>query len=431
MPKLRWGLLLLAAWSLHALAQTAPVPTITLEEALERARANSVQFQAAVTESKVAHEDRVQARAALLPSLSYSNQYLYTEGNGTPTGRFIANNAVHEYISQGNPHEAFNLGLGQIAELRRTGAAEALARAKAEIAARGLVATVVQDYYALLVAQRKYANAQTAAAEANDFLELSRKLEHGGEVAHSDVVKAQLQSNDGDRNLREAQLGSEKARLALAVLLFPNFNQDFNVADDLNATPALPTFADTETLGQRHNPALAAALAAARAASEEVAVARSAHFPTLMFDYWYGIDADHFATRSGRFRNLGYSAAATLNIPVWNWGATESKVKQAEFRRQQARVELSAAQRGLIADLHSYHAEAASAHDQLETLRASVDLAAESLRLTTLRYQGGEATALEVVDAQNTLVQARNASADGEARYRVALANLQTLTGTP
>ena len=59
-----------------------------------------------------------------------------------------------------------------------------------------------------------------------------------------------------------------------------------------------------------------------------------------------------------------------------------------------------------------------------------MDLAVESLRLTKLRYQGGEATALEVVDAQNTSVQARNAYADGEARYRVALAGLQTLTGT-
>jgi outer membrane protein TolC len=430
MPKLKWACLLLASWSLHAIAQTAPVPTITLEEALQRARANSPQFQAAVTESKIAHEDRVQARAALLPSLNYNNQYLYTEGNGTISGRFIANNGVHEYISQANPHDTFNLGLGQIAELRRSAAAEVLARAKAEIAARGLVATVVQGYYALVVAQRRYANAQTAAQEADNFLGLSRKLEHGGEVAHSDVVKAQLQSNDRHRDLREAQLGVEKARLALAVLLFPNFNQDFNVADDLNTTPALPTFADTESRAQSKNPALAAALAAARAAQQEVTVVRSAHFPTLILDYWYGIDANHFATRTDGFRNLGYSAAATLNIPVWNWGATQSKVRQAEFRRQQARVELSAAERGLIADLHSFYAEAESAHGELEILRASVDLAADSLRLTNLRYQGGEATALEVVDAQNTLVQARNAYADGEARYRLALANLQTLTGT-
>ena len=54
----------------------------------------------------------------------------------------------------------------------------------------------------------------------------------------------------------------------------------------------------------------------------------------------------------------------------------------------------------------------------------------ESLRLTTLRYQAGESTVLEVVDAQNTLTQARNAYADGQVRYRVAIATLQTLTGS-
>jgi outer membrane protein TolC len=52
------------------------------------------------------------------------------------------------------------------------------------------------------------------------------------------------------------------------------------------------------------------------------------------------------------------------------------------------------------------------------------------LRLTTLRYQAGEATVLEVVDAQNTLTLAQNALGDGQVRYRVAVANLQTLTGT-
>jgi len=51
------------------------------------------------------------------------------------------------------------------------------------------------------------------------------------------------------------------------------------------------------------------------------------------------------------------------------------------------------------------------------------------LRLTNLRYQAGEATALEVVDAQNTLTQALNTLHDGEVRYHLALANLQTLTG--
>jgi outer membrane protein TolC len=63
------------------------------------------------------------------------------------------------------------------------------------------------------------------------------------------------------------------------------------------------------------------------------------------------------------------------------------------------------------------------------SLRSSLGLSAESLRLTLLRYQAGEVTALEVSDAQTTLAQARTAYAEGLVRYRVAAANLQTLTG--
>ena len=128
--------------------------------------------------------------------------------------------------------------------------------------------------------------------------------------------------------------------------------------------------------------------------------------------------------------NLGYSASATLNIPVWNWGAARSKVIQADLRRKQAQRELSLEQRKLLADMRTGYAEAEAALAELELLRSSAELAAESLRLTTLRYQGGESTVLEVVDAQNTLTQARNAFDDRQVRFRTALANLQMLTGT-
>jgi outer membrane protein TolC len=88
------------------------------------------------------------------------------------------------------------------------------------------------------------------------------------------------------------------------------------------------------------------------------------------------------------------------------------------------------AQRMLQSNINSYYLEAQTARAQVESLRRSSDLSTESLRLTFLRYRAGEATALEVSDAQSTLAQARNAYDDGLTRYRVALANIQTLTGT-
>ncbi len=409
-------------------ASTQAPQTITLQDALALARKNSVDFQAALTDQGVAHQDKVAARAALLPGVNYNNQYLYTQGNGTATPRFIANNGVHEYISQGNVHEM--LAYSGVSDYRRTSALEAVARAKAEIAARGLVVTVVQAYYGLLAAQRKYATNQAAATEAERFLKISQQLEAGGEVAHADVIKAQIQYQGSQRDLREAELTMNKNRLDLAVLLFPNFNENFTVVDDLDLAPPLPSFDDFVKAAQVRNPDLRASTASLQAAKFELSSARAGYFPTITLDYWYGIDANHFATKTDGINNLGNSASATVNIPIWNWGATRSKVVQADLKRKQSERELSLAQRKLLAGIRTSFAEAQAALNELELLKSSADLAAESLKLTTLRYQGGEATVLEVVDAQNTLNQARNAYSDGVVRYRAALAGLQTLTGT-
>jgi outer membrane protein TolC len=408
-------------------AQTAPV-VLSLADALSRARANSPQFQAAVTELGLAREDRSQSRAALLPGVDYNNSFIYTQGNGTASGRYIASNGVHEYISMGVAHEA--IGAAQVLDYQRSAAAHALAKARAEIAARGLIVTVVQSYYGLLAAQTRTVNAERAYGEGQHFLDLSQKLEQGGEVAHSDTIKAQIQANDLLRLRDEAKLAEQNARLSLAVLLFPNFFQDFTLVNDLSAAPALPPMNELQEMAARNNPELQAAFAALAVTNKQVGVARAGYLPTLSIDVFYGIDANQFAKRGpDGIQNLGYAGTATLNIPVWNWGATQSRVRQAELQQHQAQVELSAAQRQAIADLQSFYSEAQLAYQQLQVLKQTTDLAEQSLYLTNLRYQAGESSALEVVDAQNTLTTAGNSFHDGEARYHLAIANLQTLTG--
>ena len=103
---------------------TQPPPTpvvLTLADALARAKANSPQFQAALTELGLAREDRYQARASLLPGVDYNNAFTYTQGNGSATGRYIGSNGVHEYLSQGVAHET--IGAAQVLDYQRTAAA--------------------------------------------------------------------------------------------------------------------------------------------------------------------------------------------------------------------------------------------------------------------------------------------------------------------
>ncbi len=110
----------------------------------------------------------------------------------------------------------------------------------------------------------------------------------------------------------------------------------------------------------------------------------------------YGIDANQFAVNGPlnpdgtQARNLGYSTSVTVNLPVWDWLASEHKVKQSEIRRDAAQVALSNTQRQLIAQLDEAYSEAQAARDQLASLDQSVATAAESLRLTKLRYRAAK-----------------------------------------
>src|ERR1700685_2382168 len=79
--------------------------TVTLQDALARARQYGTQIQSAGINSLLAKEDRVQAKAATLPSLNAFNQFIYTEANGTPSGVFVANDGVHVYNEQAQVHE--------------------------------------------------------------------------------------------------------------------------------------------------------------------------------------------------------------------------------------------------------------------------------------------------------------------------------------
>jgi outer membrane protein TolC len=416
----------------------APPPVITLQDALERARAIDVQFQAATAEAQIAREDQRQAKAALRPTLNNSTQELLTQGNGKlPSGRFVTNDGVHVYREWAVAHQEFSANTFLNTSYGRAQAAEALARARVEIAQRGLAVTVTKNYYALVTAQRKYATAQTAVQQALDFLQRTQQQERAGQVAHSDVVKADIQHEQQKNNFQEVALAMSNARLNLAVLIFPTLNENFTVVDDLESVRTLPAFPEIQMMAERENPELRAAEQALRQTTFDVRAAKNAFFPTLTLDGIYGIEANAFALHStvaaapqvGPVPNLGFYITGNLTIPVFDWGSRRSKVTQAQVHERQARVELSQVQRQLVTNLYLYYNEATVALASVASLRHTADLASESLRLSNLRYQAGESTALEVVDAQKTLLDARNAYDDAQARYRTALATLQTLTG--
>ncbi len=376
----------------------------------------------------------------MLPTITASTQYLNDQGNGgrVSDGRSVTQDGVHVYRAWAIYHQDLSPGLLMGTAYTRTKAAEAIANAKAEIARRGLAVTVTKNYYGMVVAQRKYATAQAGLDQAKHFMDITQDLEHQGQAPHSDGLKAEIQYRIQKQAFDEAKFSMEDTRLGLAVILFPDFNENFTVVDDLDSAPALPPFPEVQEMAEKQNPDMRVARETAREADLDVKLAQTAFLPTLTVDTDYGIEANCFAlhcTRAafpevGPLPNLGYFMTIDLTVPVWDWGTLRSKLHQAEYKQQSAKAALSLATRTDVSELYATYDEALIARSGLEEARTTAELAAESLRLTNLRYSGGAAPASDVVDAETALVTARNAYADAQVRYRMLLANLQTFTGS-
>ena len=143
--------------------ETAPpiqpaLPTLTFRDALARAQRIDPKFQSAVSDAKLAHEDRIQSRAAPFPTLGLSSQYLNTEGNDRiPTGRYVTQDGVHVYREWSVVRQDLSPATLIRTDYKRARVAEAVSQTKAKKAGLALAVTVVKAYYGLAVAQRKNA----------------------------------------------------------------------------------------------------------------------------------------------------------------------------------------------------------------------------------------------------------------------------------
>ena len=153
--------------------------------------------------------------------------------------------------------------------------------------------------------------------------------------------------------------------------------------------------------------------------------ARAELFPQASFVFQYGLDSLRWS-----MRERGYAAFVNLNIPVFDWLKTRSLARQFQLRTRQVETTREITARNFSRDYQTAAARVKLIYDQLEFTQSQVKLSEENLRLSRVRYEGGEGTALDVVAAQNQLTQARMNHYTAVANYLNARADLEVAAGS-
>ena len=407
---------------------------VTLDEALRLANLQASAFQQAGFNEQIAAEDLRQAKAAFLPRLSAPLSYLYTTpAIGLPPGEprapsFIANNAVGEYQAYVEVSGDFDIAGRLRATVARNRSLLTAAHAGTEVARRALSQAVTETYYglALASAQRRAAEQNLAAAE--EFEHITSLLLSGGEVASVDLTRAQLQTIARRDELERARANEEVAAGSLRVLVGYDITKPISTSDLALATPTDAEVQRFKAADVSRRPDFLQFDSQLEAAKQDVKIARADRLPGLSYSILGGFDTD--SLKGPRLKeHSGVSGLISLSIPIFDWGSTKSKERQARLKVQLAESERSVASRGFTQEFYAAQTLAASAAVRVRLAAAGITQAESNLNASIARYRAGEAQIVEVTDAQTTLVAQRSAFYQALFDYQIALGRLKQATG--
>src|SRR5258705_3923091 len=412
----------------------ALVDKLTLDEAIRLANAQASSFQSAILNERIAAEDVRQAQAAFLPKVSAPLSYIYTSpALALPPGQqrapsFIENNAINEYEGLVNVSGDLDIAGKLRANLPKNRALLAAAHAGTDVAKRALAEAVIEGYdgLSLAIAQRQAAEGNLRAAE--EFEHITSLLMSGGEVAPVDLTRAQLQTLKRRDELAQALANEQIAAGALRVLVGYEFTRPIMTTDLALAIPTDAEYQQFRSDDVPRRPEFTQLKQQPRAARQEIKVARADRLPSLSYSVNGGFDTD--SIKGPRLKeHSGVSAAMTLSIPIFDWGASRSRERQARLRVEVAENERTLALRGFTQQFYAARAQATSAAARISLAREGVIKAHDNLAASIARYRAGEAQIVEVTDAQTTLVEQRSALYQAIFDYQTALAKLRQATG--
>lgn len=420
--------------ALHAQTPSPAADQLSVDDALRLANAQASTFQTAVINERIAAEDVRQAQAAFLPKVSTPLSYIYTSpARGLPPGEprvpsFVSADGIGVTDALVNVAGDFDIAGRLRASLSRSRALLAAAHAGTEAARRVLAQAVIEAYYGLALAnaQRRAAEGNLAAAE--EFEQITSLLLSGGEVAALDLTRAHLQTLTRRDELEQARANEEVAAGGLRVFVGYEFSRPINTTDLALALPIDSNLQQFKAEDVSRRPEFIQLEQQLRAAHEEIRIARADRLPSLSYSINGGFDTD--SLKAPRLKqHSGMSAEITLSVPIFDWGSTRSRERQARLRVDLAENERTIALRGFTQQFYAARAQVESSATRIALAREGVAKAQDNVNASVARYRAGEAPIVEVTDAQTTLVEQRNALYQGIFDYQTALARLKQATG--
>lgn len=307
----------------------------------------------------------------------------------------------------------------QQAEVSLRQAANAKTRAAAD-----LCLDVRLAYIDLLRAQRQSALTQESITDLQSYLETVRSLAYGGAVPKTDITRAEILLQTETIVLNDFRTAVAAAMKHLLEPMGLPLDTTIVVADSL-VLPAAPERFENNLDLKEFGFSL-------EAAKLDVKLARAERLPAISaFGCAGGWTSRNQLIESGSPHIFGYRAGLSLDLPIWNWGASAARIEQKNAALNALQADFTVLRRRLDTEYQTSWQQFRAAMEKLGLLKNSHNKALEQYEILLAQYAGGGVSSLEMIDAHRTLLEISLQEEQTRAEIDMLHAQMLRLTGEP
>ena len=395
----------------------------TLTECIDYALQNNITLQQAKLQKQSATEERKQAKAALLPSLSAStNQsfgYRPWLENGVAT---VTNGTVNSKVNKTYYNGSYGInaqwtvwnGNQNRNQVKLGEVSEQQAELQTETTANNIQERIAQLYVQIL-----YMN---EAVEVNkQSLETSKRNEQRGKemvevgkMAKADLAQLTAQRAADEYTIVEAESNIANYKLQLKQLLELTGDEAFDIemltAGDEQALaeiPALSTVYET-ALGGR--PEIKNAQLGLKQSDIQMNIAKAGAMPTISINGGVGTSTASMSSQNWDKQiktNFDASVGASVSVPLFDNRKTKTADNKARIQREQAQLELLDQQKQLYATIEGYWLDAETNQQKFKTALTTVESEQASYDLLEEQFRLGLKNIVELMTGKDRLLSSQ------------------------
>jgi len=401
-----------------------------LVESYALAEASDPVYKESISTYNATLETKPQARSQLLPLVTLNANTTRHDDDISTGGGFGTSGQV-DFNSHG-----YSLDLSQpvfhydrYLLFKQSDSQILQAQAEMDSAQQDLIVRVSQRYFNVLAALDNLAFAGAEKTALGQQLEQTKQRFDAGLTAITDVQEAQA---GYDRSVASEILAVnlvDNSREGLREVTGEYLMELSPLGETIELAPPQPEIIDDWTaISLEQNLLVVAAKHALDNAQQTIKIEQSGHLPTLDL-----IATKNFNTTGGRFGSTDIHDTAIgleLNVPLYQGGLVNSRTRQARYNYDAALDRLEQQRRAAQRQTRESFLSVVSSISQVKALKQALVSSETALEATQAGFDAGTRTAVDVVDAQRVVLQAKRAYALARYDYLLSRLRLKQAAGT-